>query len=76
MQGDEIPAKGGVTLQAHFPSLANIRLIKDGEILCKWKKKQVCTHITSEPGIYRIEAYKPYLGRRRGWIFSNPIYVR
>jgi len=74
--GDELPAKGGVTLQAHLPSLAEVRLIKDGEVICDWKKQQVCTHITSEPGVYRIEAYKRYSGRRRGWIFSNPIYVR
>ena len=42
----------------------------------EWKKQQACAHITSEPGVYRIEAYRRYLGRRRGWIFSNPIYVR
>lgn len=76
IQGDEIPAKGGVTLQAHFPSLTNIRLLKNGEVIKRWKKKQICTHITSEPGVYRVEGYKRYLGRQRGWIFSNPIYVR
>ncbi len=74
--GDEIPAKGGVTLQAHLPSLAEIHLIKDGEVIGEWKKQQACAHITSEPGVYRIEVYRRYLGRRRGWIFSNPIYVR
>jgi hypothetical protein len=29
-----------------------------------------------EAGVYRIEAYRRHLGRRRAWIFSNPIYVR
>ncbi|MBC8336335.1 MAG: PHP domain-containing protein [Anaerolineales bacterium] len=76
IMGDEIPAKGGVTLQAHLPSFAEIRLIKDGEVIREWKKQSVCTHITTEPGVYRIEAYRRYLGRRRGWIFSNPIYLR
>lgn len=76
IMGDEIPAKGGVTLQAHLPSFAEARLIKDGEIIKEWKKQLVCTHITTEPGVYRIEAYRRYLGRRRGWIFSNPIYLR
>ncbi len=76
MMGDEITTKGGVTLQAHLPALAEIRLLKDGEMIGKWKKQQVCTHITSEPGVYRIEAYRRYLGRQRGWIFSNPIYLR
>ncbi|MBT3338894.1 MAG: PHP domain-containing protein [Anaerolineae bacterium] len=76
IMGDEIPAQGGVTLQAHLPSLAEIRLLKDGEVIAKWKKQQTCSHITTEPGVYRIEAYRRYLGRRRGWIFSNPIYLR
>lgn len=74
--GDEIPAKGGVTLQAKLPASAEIRLIKDGEVLQTWSNQQACTHITTEPGVYRIEAFRRYLGKRRGWIYSNPIYVR
>jgi hypothetical protein len=74
--GDEIPAKFGVTLQAKLPSYAEIRLLKDGKVIQTWKNQTACTHITTEAGIYRIEAYRRYLGRRRGWIYSNPIYVR
>ena len=76
IMGDEIPAKGGVTLQVRLPSPADIRLIKDGKSIGTWKNQQICTHITTEPGVYRVEAWKNYLGRKRGWIFSNPIYVR
>ena len=76
IMGDEIPGKGGVTLQAHLPSLADVRLVKDGEVIKTCKRQQICTHITSEPGAYRIEVYRRYLGRKRGWIFSNPIYIR
>lgn len=74
--GDDIPAKFGVTLQAKLPSPAEIHLLKDGQPLQIWKDKDACTHITAEPGVYRIEAYRRYLGRLRGWIYSNPIYVR
>jgi len=74
--GDEIPSKFGVTLQAKLPSPAEIRLLKDGQVIQTWKNKDACTHITAEPGVYRIEAYRRYLGKRRGWIYSNPIYVR
>lgn len=74
--GDEIPAKGGVTLQAKFPSTAEVLLLKDGQVIQTWKNQTACTHITTEPGVYRIEAYRRYLGKRRGWIYSNPIYVR
>jgi hypothetical protein len=76
VMGDEIPALGGVTLQAGLPSLAEIRLIKDGLVIKTWRNQQFCTHITTEPGVYRIEAYRNYLGSKRGWVFSNPIYVR
>ena len=27
------------------------------------------------PGCYRIVATRTYAGRRRGWIYSNPIWV-
>ncbi len=76
IMGDEISAKFGVTLQAKLPSHAEIRLLKDGKVIQTWKNQTTCTHITTEAGIYRIEAYRRYLGRRRGWIYSNPIYVR
>jgi hypothetical protein len=76
IMGDEISAKNGVTLQAKLPSTAEIILLKDGMPLQTWKNQQACTHITTEPGVYRVEAYRSYLGKRRGWIYSNPIYVK
>lgn len=76
IMGDEISAKGGVTLQAKLPSHAEVRLLKDGQVIQTWKNQLACTHITTEPGVYRIEAYRNYLGKQRGWIYSNPIYVR
>ncbi|HUI89789.1 MAG TPA: CehA/McbA family metallohydrolase [Anaerolineales bacterium] len=76
IMGDEIPARSGVTLQVRTPAPAEIRLLKDGEVIQAWRNQTIAAHITTEPGVYRIEAYRRYLGRRRGWIFSNPIYVR
>jgi len=76
MMGDEISANFGVTLQIHLPRATECRLIRDGKVVKTWVNKENCTHITSEPGVYRVEAYIQYLGKRRGWIFSNPIYVR
>ncbi|GAB4496910.1 MAG: hypothetical protein OHK0052_07580 [Anaerolineales bacterium] len=74
--GDEIATNGGVTLQIRLPFAAECRLLRDGDVVKQWDKQDTCTHITSEAGAYRVEAYLPYLGRRRGWIFSNPIYLR
>jgi hypothetical protein len=76
IMGDEIPARGGVTLEAHLPSIAEIRLIKNGKVILTRKRTQALTYVTREPGVYRVEAYRKYLGIKRGWIFSNPIYVR
>lgn len=67
--------EGAVTLQAKLPSTAKIRLMKDGKCV-KELQGETITYFTKEAGVYRVEAYKQYLGKLRGWIFSNPIYVK
>ncbi|RME07537.1 MAG: hypothetical protein D6803_03730 [Anaerolineae bacterium] len=74
--GDEISANEGVTLQIRLPRKAECHLLKDGEVVQTWTDRETCTHITTEAGVYRVEVYLPFLGKRRGWIFSNPIYLR
>jgi len=73
--GDEISAASGVTLQIKLPIRTECRLLKDGEVIKTWREREACTHITTEPGIYRVEAFLFFWGKRRGWIYSNPIYV-
>lgn len=74
--GEEISARYGVTLQVRLPRATECRLIKDGQVLKSWERRETCTHITTEEGIYRVEAYLEFEGERRGWIFSNPIYIK
>jgi len=76
IMGEEISVKGGVTLQAHVPEPAEIRLLKDGKQIGIWKKNHACAYTATEPGVYRVEVYRNFLGKKRGWIYSNPIYVR
>jgi hypothetical protein len=76
MAGDEITAERGITFQIRLPAQAACRLIRNGELIESWEKQDLCTFITTDPGIYRVEAYKDYKGLRRGWIFSNPIFIR
>jgi hypothetical protein len=76
MMGDVIILEGSATLQARLPLETECRLIRDGVVVKAWSDQAVCTYITSQPGAYRIECTIPYLGRRRGWIYSNPIYLR
>ena len=74
--GDEIAVQNGVTLQIHLPFRTQCRLMKNGRPIKRWRGQENCTYITSEPGVYRAEAYVQYLGSRRAWIISNPIYLR
>ncbi|PKN93488.1 MAG: hypothetical protein CVU44_09045 [Chloroflexi bacterium HGW-Chloroflexi-6] len=76
LMGDEISAEGSLTLQVRLPQNAEGRLLKDGQVIRQWNSQEALSHITTQPGIYRVEAYLKFLGKQRGWIFSNPIYVR
>ncbi|MGE5072472.1 MAG: CehA/McbA family metallohydrolase [Anaerolineae bacterium] len=76
IMGDDIACRGGVTLQAHFPALAEIRLMHNGRLVRKVKSAYALTHLATEPGVYRVEARRRFRGLMRGWVFSNPIYVR
>ena len=76
MMGDEIPANGGVTLTFKLPQAAECQLLRDGQIIQQWQNRETGSFVATKPGVYRMEVYRPYLGQRRGWIFSNPIYVR
>lgn len=85
--GEETSAKHGVTIQIRMPDAGKTnpttnkrpeyecRLIKDGKLLKSWEKRDTIVHITTEPGVYRVEVYIDFLGQARGWIFSNPIYI-
>ena len=75
IMGDEISSQNGITFQIHLPIPTECHLLQDGKIIKTWYSHENCTHITNEPGVYRVEAFINYLHRRRGWIFSNPIFV-
>ena len=77
IQGDEIalgPLKL-VQLTAIVPDRAEIRLLKDGQVIATTRGRTL-VHAASTPGIYRVECYRVHKTRWRGWIYSNPIYVR
>ena len=74
--GDEISSQYGVTLQIRLPQRAECILIRDGIPIKNWTNRDVTSYTATDPGVYRIEAYLKYRGKRRGWIFSNPIYIR
>ena len=74
--GDEVSVDKGVTLQIRLPHPAEMCLIKDGKLLKRMTNRNTFAYHAKEAGVYRVEVYIRYKGKRRGWIFSNPIYVR
>jgi hypothetical protein len=75
IMGDEVKVTGGLTFQIRLPQKNLCRFYKDGKLINEWQDRDVCTHMTTEPGVYRVESFIPYKGKQRGWIFSNPIYA-
>lgn len=75
IMGDILTLDEMVELHISSPYPAHLRLLKDGRCLLenfgrelKWQSDQ--------SGVYRVEAYRRYWGQLRGWVFTNPIYVR
>jgi len=75
IMGEEIELNPSITFQIRVPEAAECRLIHNGNVLEIWKNQEICTYITKSTGIYRVECYIQYFGKKRGWIFSNPIFV-
>lgn len=76
VMGGEIPLEGGVTLQIKLPAAAQVSLWRNGRKVQAWRRAERCACAVTEAGAYRVEVHRRYLGRMRGWIYSNPIYVR
>jgi hypothetical protein len=76
LMGDQIEAGTSATLQIKLPQATECLLLRNGEVIRSTRKRETLVHKIEEPGVYRVEAYIQFKGKRRGWIFSNPIYVR
>jgi hypothetical protein len=73
--GEEIPFGEDLTLEVTSPLKAELRLLKDGQVAATANGKGLRYHV-AENGVYRVEAYRRCLFQRRGWVFTNPVYVR
>ena len=73
--GESLTLAGSVEIQAEAPARARLRLLRDGEPVAEAEGQRLVWR-GHRPGVYRLEAYRRYTGRQRGWIFANPIYVR
>ena len=75
MMGDTLLLQSDATLRLESPYPAKWRLVKDGQLIWEERGKGF-EWKTNAPGVYRVEGYRWFWGRQRGWVFSNPIYVR
>jgi len=69
--GDEIVFEPGLTARINLPLKGRIRLIGNGLPVKEHSGRSMEAEI-EKPGIYRVEVFRG----RRGWIFSNHIYIR
>lgn len=75
IMGDTVAWRPELHLRAELPALAELRLLRNGAVIVQTRGRTLA-YAVREPGVYRLEAWRRAYGQRRGWIFSNPIYVR
>ncbi len=73
--GEEIVRAGALVFEVETPHPGAIRLIREGRVVARAYGTRL-RFTTAEPGAYRVEVWRTFHGRSRGWIFSSPIYCR
>ncbi len=69
--GGEIHRAGAVTFEVSLPFPGTIQLAGNGRVVARASGRAL-KFLSTEPGFYRVQVYRG----GRGWIFSNPIFVR
>lgn len=73
--GGELVRTGAVVFDVQTPRTADIRLLRHGSVVARTRGTSL-SYTSAVAGAYRVEVYLRYRLARRGWIFSNPIYVK
>ncbi|MGD8737003.1 MAG: hypothetical protein PVJ85_09640, partial [Anaerolineae bacterium] len=73
--GEELSLDAMLEVCVRTPAPGRIRLLRDGTPVAVVQGERL-TFRGHKAGVYRVEVYRRYAGRERGWIFGNPIYVR
>jgi hypothetical protein len=74
--GESASLKTQPTLRVQTPANAHIKLIRAGSGVVAETNGRSLSFQPAEPGAYRVEVWKKWWFKPRGWIFSNPIYIR
>lgn len=73
--GEELRRLGAINIVVTLPAPGEIILLRDGRRVLTTRGSGL-NYTSIEPGIYRVEVYRQFRGRRVGWIFTSPIYAR
>lgn len=73
--GDAIAWQEPTTLSVSSPLPAKIRLLHNGRMVAQQQGRELNWQ-AQQPGVYRVEAYRRFWGAWRGWVFTNPIYLK
>ena len=73
--GESHRFENNLRFQVILPHSADCIIFRNGRQFHRVSGKDITEIEVSSPGIYRVECYKRFLGRKRGWVFSNPIYI-
>ena len=72
--GSELVRTGAAIFEVQVPQAGDIRLVREGKVVAQ-SGGDYLKFTTVETGAYRVEVHRRYRLRKRGWIFSSPIYV-
>lgn len=61
-------------LYIRLPGAGEIRLLRDGAVVAS-TVGDALEFRADAPGAYRVEVWRKKLFKKRGWIFSNPVYL-
>ncbi len=77
VMGGEVPFRLAekCVLHVQAPGVARIRLLRDGRTIREERGRSLSVPAPG-PGVYRVEVDRWAWGRRRPWIYSNPVYLR
>ncbi len=72
--GEELRRLGAINVTITTPARGEILLRRDGKVIHRTVGQSL--HYTSaEAGIYRVEVYRRFQGRKVAWIITSPIYA-
>ena len=77
LMGDAVYLREEMSLDLFVkcPEVADTRILRNGRVVTQGHTSAL-TYQVRDPGVYRVEVWKQRWGKPRGWIFSNPIYVK